>query len=271
MNWAIYDDGAFVINGDNNYSARHGAVDVCGDNLNNNGYYNDPINGGTGNLIRPWKEHLEKIYSVEFAKLTKIPNFEFYFYKATNLISWNPYNLDVGAIESTSNMFAHCSSLKSFVSPYIAAPKIKNMQSMFRNCGCAYINLSRWDISSVTDLRWAFMDCKQLKTLYLNDWQPTPQKCTLASTFAWSPNLETIYCRYPWNVIDSDHLSFDGCNKLSSKTTGKTYTVKPDKEDSLAKWANPVDGYFTIPPEDLITVGSNKKAIITADKKVLLR
>ena len=130
----------------------------------------------------------------------------------------NIERLHTEKVTSMRNMFAYSSSLKEIDLSHLDTRKVETMFGMFnQDTSLTTLNVNSFDVTNVTNMVMMFCGCS---------------------------NLTTIYCEKNWNtgnVSNSDGM-FTGCEKL----VGAIPYVNT-MHDVL--YANPTDGYFTVPPK----------------------
>ena len=127
-------------------------------------------------------------------------------------------------------MFAYCSSLKEIDVSHLDTRNVETMFGMFeQDKALTTLDVNGFDVTNVTNMEMMFCGCS---------------------------NLTTIYCEKNWDTgnVSNSRAMFTGCEKL----VGATAYV-PSQHDVL--YANPTDGYFTLPPEPYAVVSTDGKTL----------
>ena len=127
-------------------------------------------------------------------------------------------------------MFAYCSSLKEIDLSHLDTRNVETMFGMFeQDKALTTLDVNGFDVTNVTNMEMMFCGCS---------------------------NLTTIYCEKNWDTgnVSNSRAMFTGCEKL----VGATAYV-PSQHDVL--YANPTDGYFTLPPEPYAVVSTDGKTL----------
>ena len=86
---------------------------------------------------------------------------------------------------------------------------------MFYNCSAlTNLDVSKWNTSKVTDMRYMFYDCKALTTLDISNWD-TSKVTTMQVMFEYCSSLTTIKGVIDMKSCTSYNYMFNGCPKLS--------------------------------------------------------
>lgn len=128
---------------------------------------------------------------------------------------------------SMARMFARCWELETADFENLDTQNVTNMREMFdmrpstdpevlRNqpSGPQTLDLSNWDVSSVTDMRFSFANCSRLETLNADNWN-TSNVTDMHSMFQWCPQLKTLDVSN-WDVSSVTNMRnmFVSCGSL---------------------------------------------------------
>ena len=132
--------------------------------------------------------------------------------QSLDLSSW--IGLKVSSLYGT---FENCSSLKTLKLPYIDTSECTTFNSLFYKNKFTNIDVSTFDLSSVTNCGSMFYGCTNLTDLDLSNWQPT-KVVSLTYMFYGCSALTTLKL---WNVPVSEEVTtlkqmFYECKKLTS-------------------------------------------------------
>lgn len=95
---------------------------------------------------------------------------------------------------------------------------------MFKGCtSLTSLDLSRFDTSSVINMRWMFEGCSKLISLDLSSFD-TSNVAELSEMFRGCSKLSTIYVSNKWSIarIASSYKMFTGCINLPNYKSYKT-------------------------------------------------
>ena len=128
---------------------------------------------------------------------SNVEDMSYMFYGCKMLNKLDLSNIDISKVETIEGMFSHCESISSIDITNFNTKRLKNMRYLFERCYrlkeikglseldvsgviwmsnmFAYcenidkIDISKWDIKNVEDMRYMFLGCKALKSIKLCD------------------------------------------------------------------------------------------------------
>lgn len=147
----------------------------------------------------------------------------------TSICFGNAFHTDQAT--SMARMFARCWELQTADFDTLDTQNVTTMREMFdmrpstdpevlRNqpSGPQTLDLSSWDVSSVTDMGFLFANCSRLETLNADNWN-TSNVTDMHSMFQWCPQLKTldVSCWDVSSVTDMRNM-FASCGSLQELT-----------------------------------------------------
>ena len=139
------------------------------------------------------------------------------FYNLTKVTEIDLSKFDFSDVNNTSKMFAECKDLKSIYFPNnkIVA-QIKDMNNMFYNClSLTSVDLTKLEISLVTNLESMFYNCKSLQYLNLENIDTT-NVINISSMFYECNSLLSINLKnFKTNNVSDMSYMFYNCKNLS--------------------------------------------------------
>ena len=122
-------------------------------------------------------------------------------------------------IKDMSEMFAGCESLISFQNLFEYRCKPLNLNSMFAGCKSliSLPDMSKWDMSEVTDISYIFFNCNSLKSLPdISKWDLN-KVINIEWMFGNCLSLESLPDISNWNTSNVTNMSCMFCNCSSLK------------------------------------------------------
>ncbi|MCR4818708.1 MAG: BspA family leucine-rich repeat surface protein [Fretibacterium sp.] len=145
----------------------------------------------------------------------------------TSLKTLNLSGLNTSGVKDMYQMFQGCSSLETVTfGGYFSTANVKFMSAMFRKCEkLKSLDLSSWDISSVTDMNEMFEYCYELKSLDLSGWNTANVK-NMNAMFLGCRSLELLDLS-SFNTSGTENMGtmFDQCKKLKTILVGDGWTT----------------------------------------------
>lgn len=281
---------AYVYVADNDQTTLHFYNDNQRSARNSTGITYD-LNGGQ---VRPtWtsaSDYQETITTVEFHdEITPTTTYMWFAYYRNLTTIKQFYLLNTSQVTCMDMMFYECASLKSlnFFSydptipgkvnitntDYFSTANVTSMDGMFRKCtGLTTLNLSGWYANSLTNTRYMFEGCSNLKDLtlgreaidgYNSGWKTTGVT-NMEHMFDGCSSLKTIYVGYDFTVagVTNSASMFLGCTSLQGGA-GTTYNI-----NNIDKGYAHVDG-GTRNPGYFHQESTPSYAVLSADKTKL--
>ena len=174
------------------------------------------------------------------------------FHNKVNLREADLTGLDVSNINFMLNLFIGCSSLETIDITGWNTSNVSNMQNMFSECpklteikgieglnvsrvdympnmfhrckSLKKLDLSKWDMQSVTGITSMFYQCSSLESISLKDWN-MPHVNSLKAIFSGCSKLTTLDLS-GWNIPSVIYMScmFKGCSSLRNVNLGNLNT-----------------------------------------------
>ena len=167
VSWALYDDGTFVING-NDASVRNGA------NRTNGGTFDSTMayKGSGKNDRAPWELLLAKVTTIVIENELQPATTSYLFngfYNAKEIIGLE--RLDTSKVTNMQAMFKGCKALTSLDVSVLDTSQVTDMSYMFQFCTSLRTLEQDWDMRSVKYLYSMLHGCSELDGLDVSGWQ----------------------------------------------------------------------------------------------------
>lgn len=160
----------------------------------------------------PWLNHSENILEVRFDSTIKPISTAYWFYYMYQLQSIsNIGRLDTSNVTNMTAMFKNCDALTSLDVTGFDTSNVTTMRTMFDSIGVTSLDLSSFNTTNVTDMFSMFLNCLNLKTIYVSSSFDVSN--VTASTFMFSHDTKlvggagTVYDDTKTNV---QYASIDG-------------------------------------------------------------
>ena len=131
--------------------------------------------------------------------------------KILNIYNWGSFDVSI------SHAFFGCSNLDTTATDYPVISISDGLIGMFENCfSLTTLDVSNWDVSSVSNLRRTFFMCGSLTTLDVANWDVSSVS-SLQDTFFRCSSLTTLDVTN-WNVSSVTIMLalFHGCRSLTT-------------------------------------------------------
>ena len=155
----------------------------------------------------------------------KMKHISYAFRNCSKLTTLDFSGWDMTNATNTTQAFSGCSSLKEIkFKSNLKFGNNANLTNMFSSCGLETLDVSNWDVSSVTNMSKMFSGCSKLTTLDVSNWDVS-KVTTFSATFQGCSNLETLDVS-KWDVssVSIFQNTFNGCSKLTSLNVDKWNT-----------------------------------------------
>ena len=136
------------------------------------------------------------------------------FRECTKLTQLDVSNWDISKDTTMDCMFYECYALKEIkgLNNWDISSVEYSLYSMFYYAkSLEGLDLSSWDVSNITDMRWLFSDCSALKTLNISNWSFNNEVITTEMLLPYSESEMTI------NKIIMNDSDYNSVNKIISE------------------------------------------------------
>ena len=113
------------------------------------------------------------------------------FFPLKNITEIDLSNFDTSKVTTMSWMFCDCSNLEKINLGNIDTSSLKNMNMLFKGTKITSIDLSKFDTSKVTTMKWMFCECSKLEIINLSNFD-TSQVTDMSFMFAGCSNLKYL-------------------------------------------------------------------------------
>lgn len=212
VNWAIYSDGALVLNGDRQKSDIHGTVTRQGTM--------DLETGWTQIYTAPWYSYRTSIKSAEIAQPFAPESIQALFCGLENLTTADLSNLDTSNLVNMKGLFSGDSKLTNITfGDNFDTSKVTDMSNLAYNCAQLedYSWMNQLDVASVEDMGKMFMgNTKMTSFVFPNSWNTSNVK-NMEYMFQGNSKLSSISFGEKFNTssVQQMRFMFQNCSVLT--------------------------------------------------------